>query len=283
MTDFNLLTVDYNDPDAPSKFVRSLRETGFAVLGGHPITKDRIDATYDAWGGFFAGEEKHDFLRDPETQAGFFPYLSENAKGHAQKDLKEFYHVYPWGPVPADLETDVRQFHSDLVALGTTLLGWIQQTVPDEVCALFSEPLPQMISGSSHNLLRILHYPPVPIEEIEPGAVRAAAHEDINLITLLVSGSAPGLQAKDAQGNWHDVPCDSGMITVNAGDMLWKASGGYFPSTTHQVVNPPAEFLANSRYSMPLFLHPRTEVVLDAEYTAGSYLSERLREIGLKG
>lgn len=283
MTRFNLLTIDYNDPEAPAKFVRSLRETGFAVLNAHPIAKDRIDATYAAWGAFFDSEEKYDYLHDSATQAGYFPYLSENAKGHAQKDLKEFYHVYPNGPVPSALEDNVRAFHKDLVALGTTLLRWIQDSVPEDVRARFSEPLPKMIEGSAHNLLRILHYPPVPEDEIEPGAVRAAAHEDINLITLLVSGSAPGLEAKDAKGVWHAVPCDPGMITVNAGDMLCKASAGFFPSTTHQVVNPPAEFLQTSRYSMPLFLHPRTEVRLDADYTAGAYLSERLREIGLKG
>lgn len=283
MSDFNLLTIDYGDPNAPDRFVRSLRETGFAVLGGHPITKQRIEAAYAAWGAFFDSSDKHHYLRDPETQAGYFPYLSENAKGHAQKDLKEFYHVYQTGPVPKALEEDIRQFHADLVALGTTLLRWIQDRAPSAVQRRFSEPLPDMIKGSSKNLLRVLHYPPVEEAEIEPGAVRAAAHEDINLITLLVAGSAPGLQAKDASGRWHEVSCDAGMITVNAGDMLWKASGEYFPSTTHRVVNPDAEYLSRSRYSMPLFLHPREEVVLNESYTAGSYLSERLRQIGLKG
>ena len=144
----------------------------------------------------------------------------------------------------------------------------------------FSEPAEHMVAGSEQNLLRILHYPPID-EDVAPGEERAAAHEDINLITLLVTGSEPGLQAMDTQGNWHEVPCHPGMITINAGDMLAKASQGYYPSTSHRVVNPPAS--ANrSRYSMPLFVHPRPEVRLDARQTAGEYLDQRLREIGLK-
>ncbi|MEM7291398.1 MAG: 2OG-Fe(II) oxygenase family protein, partial [Pseudomonadota bacterium] len=128
--------------------------------------------------------------------------------------------------------------------------------------------------------LRVLHYPPLD-EKVEPGEIRAAAHEDINLITLLVTGSEPGLQAKDAQGNWHDVPCNAGYITINSGDMLSKASRGYYPSTPHRVVNPPNQE-NRSRYSLPLFVHPRPEVQLDENQTAGEYLDERLREIGLK-
>jgi isopenicillin N synthase-like dioxygenase len=137
-----------------------------------------------------------------------------------------------------------------------------------------------MVNGSKQNLLRILHYPPIG-DDVEPGEVRAAAHEDINLITLLVTGSEPGLQARDTHGNWHDVPCHPGMITVNAGDMLAKATKGYYPSTPHRVVNPPQQE-NRSRYSMPLFVHPRPEVSLDEHQTAGEYLDERLREIGLK-
>ncbi|MDB4190157.1 isopenicillin N synthase family oxygenase, partial [Amylibacter sp.] len=109
---------------------------------------------------------------------------------------------------------------------------------------------------------------------------RAAAHEDINLITLLVTGTEPGLQAKDVNGNWHDVPCKPGYITVNSGDMLAMASKGHYPSTPHRVVNPPMQE-NRSRYSMPLFVHPRPDVLLD-KMTAEEFLNERLKEIGLK-
>ena len=116
----------------------------------------------------------------------------------------------------------------------------------------------------------------------EPGAVRAAAHGDINLITVLVAGSAPGLEAQDTAGNWHAVPCDPGMIAINCGDMLEMASGGYFPSTIHRVVNP-EKTQTGARFSMPMFLHPRPEVVLKPGTTADDFLQQRLREIGLKG
>ena len=277
---FDIQTVDYASPDAPAAFTRSLRETGFAVLTGHPITPDRIQAAYAAWGGFFNSDEKHDFLVDPVKQDGFFPFKSENAKGAKAKDLKEFYHVYPEGRVPPGVEDLTRVLYADLVEIGVTLLGWVQDHAPDDVRAKFSEALPNMLAGSKQNLLRILHYPPMD-EAPEPGAVRAAAHGDINLITVLLAGSAPGLQAQDTAGNWHAVPCDPGMIAINCGDMLEMASGGYFPSTIHRVVNP-EKTESGARFSMPMFLHPRPEVVLKPGTTADDFLQERLREIGLK-
>ena len=152
---------------------------------------------------------------------------------------------------------------------------------PRDVSSLFSMPLPDMVTDSKTNLLRIIHYPPIDGKE-EDGAVRGSAHEDINLITLLVAGTQPGLQVQDTNGNWHDISCDPGCLAINAGDMLQEASNGYFPSTTHQVINPDNQIDNKSRFSMPLFLHPRDEVVLSKKYTAKEYLDERLREIGLK-
>ena len=277
---FDIQTVGYTDPQAPAAFVRSLRETGFAVLTGHPIGPERIAEAYAAWGGFFNSDSKHDYLVNPETQDGYFPFKSENAKGAKAKDLKEFYHVYPKGRVPDEVEALTRALYDDLVAIGVTLLEWLQAESPPEIRARFSEALPEMLAGSEQNLLRILHYPPVD-ETPEPGAVRAAAHGDINLITVLLAGSAPGLEARDTAGIWHAVPCDPGMIAINCGDMLEMASGGYYPSTVHRVVNPETAG-SGARFSMPMFLHPRPEVVLKTGMTADDFLQERLREIGLK-
>ena len=272
--------VDYQAAGAREVLARSLHNTGFAVLENHPITEDRIASFYENWGNFFASEEKHDWLRDPENQDGYFPFRSENAKGQIVKDLKEFYHVYEWGRVPPALEAQTRALHQDLTKLGVELLSWLQQQTPEEVAQGFTMPLDEMMGESQMSLLRILHYPPLE-EQIEEGAIRAAAHEDINLITLLLAGSQPGLQACDNQGNWHDISCDAGMITINNGDMLSLASQNYFPSTTHRVVNPDAS--ANqSRYSMPIFLHPRPDVMLDKDLSAGAFLQQRLKEIGLK-
>jgi isopenicillin N synthase-like dioxygenase len=277
---FDIRTVSYTAPGAPAELARSLRETGFAVLTDHPIEPDRMDRVYQAWGDFFASDDKHDYLASPERQDGYFSFRSEHAKDTPIPDLKEFYHVYPDGRLPEEIAGITRALYDDLVALGRELLGWIEDNTPANVRERFSEPLPKMIDGSKQNLLRILHYPPQDVMP-EPGAVRAAAHEDINLITLLLAGSEPGLEARDASGNWHEVPCDPGMMAINIGDMLQMASAGHYPSTEHRVVNPPAERNV-SRYSMPMFLHPRPEVVLDNGTTADDYLQQRLREIGLK-
>ena len=273
-------TVDYTASDAGESLARSLRETGFAVLANHPIRADRIDEAYALWGGFFASDSKLNYLRDYEKQDGYFPFKSEHAKDAQKKDLKEFYHVYPWGRVPKDLEAFTRQLYADLTAIGIELLSWLDRLMPDEISASLSMPLQEMMQASQQSLLRILHYPPVSAEE-DAAAIRAAAHEDINLITLLLAGSQPGLQARDKQGQWHDVPCDPGMITINNGDMLSLATNGYFPSTTHRVINPDDK-LNLSRYSMPMFLHPHPDVKLKQDFTAEAFLQERLKEIGLK-
>lgn len=137
-----------------------------------------------------------------------------------------------------------------------------------------------MINDSEQTLLRVLHYPPLKGDE-EPDAIRAAAHEDINLLTILPAANEPGLQVKSKDGSWLDVPCDFGSLIVNIGDMLQEASAGYFPSTTHRVINPQGSDQSKSRISLPLFLHPRPDVILSDRHTADSYLQERLRELGV--
>ena len=277
MAGFEILAIGLDEADAPARFAKSFRETGFAILKDHNISAEEIDRMYGVWTNFFASEEGPSFAVQPGESAGYFGYKSENAKGSASKDLKEFFHAYENKDLPKGTETETREFQSKLVTLGATLLGWLSQETPNDI--KFSEPLENMIDGSNMNLLRIIHYPPLP-KDVEQGEVRAAAHEDINLITLLVTGTEPGLQAKDIGGNWHDVPCKPGYITVNSGDMLSMASKGHYPSTAHRVVNPPMQE-NRSRYSMPLFVHPRPDVLLD-KMTAGEFLDERLKEIGLK-
>ena len=273
-------TVDYAARDAKQSLADSLHETGFAVLVNHPISASRINESYTRWAEFFASEDKHDWLRDPVSQDGFFPFLSENAKGASAKDLKEFYHFYSWGRVPDQLSDMTRTLYNDLVGLGQELLGWMDDKMPDAVRNAMTSPLCDMMNQSEQSLFRILHYPPLS-EDVEDQAIRAAAHEDINLITLLLAGSKPGLEAQDADGGWHSVPCDPGMITINNGDMLSLATNGFYPSTTHRVVNPERD-KNDARYSMPLFLHPRPDVALIDGFTADMFLQQRLREIGLK-
>jgi isopenicillin N synthase-like dioxygenase len=277
----DVLTVRYGDPEAPARLTRSLSETGFAVLTEHPVPRETMSEAYAEWQRFFASPEKDDFRFDPLRQDGYFPFRSENAKGHSAKDLKEFFHVYPGTRLPGWMSRSTRTLYDALASLAGELLGWIDDCTPAPVRAGFSLPLRRMVEGSPQTLFRILHYPPLTGDE-EPGAVRAAAHEDINLITLLVAATAPGLQVQDSAGRWLDVPADAGSVVVNSGDMLAMASGGHYRSTTHRVVNPAGEDARRPRLSMPLFLHPWPEVRLSATRTAREYLDERLREIGLK-
>lgn len=279
-----LEAVDYHSADAEARFVESLRETGFGVLSNHPLDEHRVSSIYANWQAFFGTSDKEAFLFDPERYDGYFPSReAEIAKGHAARDLKEYYHYYPWGRCPDALRSEIGGYYTSTVEFASQLLSWIEHQTPAEVSSGFSEPLSHMVSGSEQSLLRVLHYPPIS-GPIEAGAVRAAAHEDINLITVLPASNEPGLQARTRDGEWIDVPCDFGNLIINVGDMLQEASGGYYPSTTHRVVNPDhlevdAETAAVGRISLPLFLHPRSDVILSERYTAGSYLEERLRQL----
>ncbi len=276
----NVQSVSHRNPDAARTFTESLRETGFGVLTQHPIEASLVRGVFDDWKEFFAGEAKHAYRFDPAKQAGYFPFRTENAKNSQVKDLKEFFHLYPWNELPRGMSGRTRELFDRLTALSSELLGWIEDHSPADIRRHYSMPLRQMIEDSKEILLRPIHYPPLTGGE-EVGAIRAAAHEDINLITLLPAATAPGLQVLDTRGQWHDVPCDPGSIVVNVGDMLQLASNQWFPSTTHRVVNPAGPEARLPRYSMPLFLHPRPEVLLSPQTTAGDYLAERLREIGL--
>src|SRR3954447_12736054 len=275
----NVDVVDYAAPEAPEKFTRSLRETGFAVLVNHPLPQRLVQRIYDEWLEFFEGNDKFKYRFSDDNQDGYFgPDVSETAKGNTVRDLKEFFHVYPWGRYPTEVSDAALEYAAQAKVIANTLLGWVQANTPPEVAALFSRPLDQMMEGSTRTLLRVLRYPPLTGSE-QPGAVRAASHEDINLLTVLPAANEPGLQVLDTAGNWHEVPCDFGSLVINCGDMLQLASGGYYPSTSHRVMNPTGDSAKRSRLSLPLFLHPADDVVLAEGRTAFSFLQERIAEL----
>ncbi|MEP0072517.1 MAG: 2OG-Fe(II) oxygenase family protein, partial [Marinomonas sp.] len=172
------------------------------------------------------------------------------------------------------------QYYAEANTLAAELLAWVEKHTPADIAKNYTQSLSSMVDGSDQTLLRVLHYPPLKGDE-ELGAIRAGAHEDINLLTILPSANEPGLQVKAKDGTWMDVPCDFGTLIVNIGDMLQEASAGYFPSTSHRVINPDGADKTKSRISLPLFLHPKPEVVLSDRYTAKSYLHERLVELGV--
>lgn len=276
-----LVAIDYKAPNADKLFVESLHKTGFGVLKNHPIEQNVVQAIYKNWQKFFNSEEKTQFAYDKATHDGFFStQVSETAKGNKKKDIKEYFHYYPWGRCPSELKQQAVDYYQAANELASELLSWVEKYSPPEVSALYSQSLSSMVINSEQTLLRILHYPPITGSE-EPDAIRAAAHEDINLLTILPAANEPGLQVKGTGDEWIEVPCDFGNLIVNIGDMLQEASGGYFPSTTHRVINPKGSDQSKPRISLPLFLHPNPQVVLSPRHTAKSYLQERLRELGV--
>lgn len=273
--------IDYTSKDADTKFANSLKNTGFAILRNHTIDDKLVKDVFGEWQDFFNSNYKHNYLYNNTTQDGFFPCnISETAKGSKIKDIKEFFHYYPHGQFPKELTNKTKDLYKSMNLIAKNLLSWVEAHLPHDIQKNLSQPLSNMIDDSNQTLLRILHYPPLSGQE-DNGAVRAAAHGDINLLTILVAASSSGLQVQDIGGNWIDVPVDPGMIAVNIGDMLEEATNSYYKSTLHRVINPIGDGNV-SRYSIPLFLHPRPDVRLSDKYTADEYLTERLIELGIK-
>jgi len=276
-----VLKVDLHAKNAAELFTRSLKETGFGVVTNHGIPDHMILAAYKGWKAFFNSDRKKEFMFDPKEQDGFFPVGAETAKGHQIADVKEFYHVYPNKRIPDELREMTFELRTRLYDLAKNLLSMVQSQLPEEIVAGFDRPLKEMVSNN-RTLFRILNYPPLRSDET-PGALRAQAHEDINLLTVLPAASAQGLQVQDINGDWHVVPCDLDSIAVNTGDMIDMVTRGYLPATTHRVINPDGDAAREARMSLPLFLHPKADVLLQPGFTADDFLKQRLREIGLGG
>lgn len=272
--------VDLQHSDAPSRFVETLRGTGFAVLTGHGIASQLLEALHGEWLAFFQSADKQAYRNTGADQFGFWPAsVSETAVGASHPDLKEFFQAGPETPLPAAVAELVHIYRQQAWQLGKQLLAWVEQQLPEHCLAPGCLGLSERLSAAE-SLLRIVHYPPQ--DPMSPAGMRAAPHEDINLLTLLPVAQEPGLEVLDQQGGWHPVHGRAGQMIINAGDMLAEASGQYLRSTTHRVVNPDkAAQAARSRIAAPYFLAPAATTVLSERYTAGSYLRERLALIGL--
>lgn len=258
-----------------SDFIDSVVNTGFAVITHHGIDPSLIKEAQDAWRKFFLlnAEEKKFFINPTDPNMGYKSFGSERAIRAEKADLKEFFQWCPGQEIPSEVFAITQKMFFMLEDLSGRLLAAIdnhsENTSYRQACDM-----------SDNTIIRSIYYPALNFTNNE-GAVRSAAHEDINFITLLVAASAPGLQVLDKNGKWHEVPNEENSVTVNIGDMLQLASNGLYKSTTHRVVNPDSG--ASDRISMPLFVHPRSEIVLADGITAKQFLDERLSQIYLKG
>lgn len=274
----SIQVINYQNTDAPRQLLASLKDTGFAIIDQPEIDFKLLNQCYSQWAAFFKVPDEA-YLYDESTGAGWVVKdQSETAKGASQRDLKEFYHFYRQHPCPKHLQAVTEQAFDGLFKVARQLLSWVELALPQDIKKRFDRPLNEMVA-ENNTLFRIIHYPPMEHFKSVDG-VRAHAHEDINLITILPPGTAEGLQVKSRNGAWLPVNANEHQLVVNVGDMLQALTERYLISTTHRVINPTD--LSVARYSMPLFLHPHNDVWLSNEYpTAKQYLDERLREIGL--
>jgi isopenicillin N synthase-like dioxygenase len=286
---------------AATAFGDAFARTGFAVVSDHGIPQTLISTALAATRAFFALPEATKaayVVPGGGGQRGLTPFGIEAAKGAARADLKEFWHMgrdlppghrlaanMPANLWPAEIpafQPAISALFAALDAAGRRMLRAIAVHLglaPD----FFDEPV-----AEGNSILRLLHYPPV--ADAPAGAIRAGAHEDINVITLLLGAEEAGLQLLGKDGEWHDIAAPEGSLVCNIGDMLQRLTGGRLPSTTHRVVNPAPERAAHPRYSTPFFLHFRPDYLIETipggptttpPITADDYLRERLREIKL--
>lgn len=280
-----------------------IRDYGFIVLKDHDVDQALFDEAYQTLERFYQlpTEIKMKYAGVHGGQRGYTPFGKEHAKDSPVMDLKEFWHVgrevpashrfskyYPnnvWPDEVPQFKTIFSQLFKSLDEAGRAMLQAL--TFPLEVPQNYFDYMVE----DGNSILRLLHYPPIP-QGTDPRCLRAAPHEDINLITILPAATASGLQLKDRDGTWLDVDGKPGELIVDAGDMLSRATNEVIPATTHQVINNP-EAGAKSRYSMPFFMHPHPEAILScipsckgdgAKYpdiSSHDFLMQRLREIGL--
>lgn len=278
----SLQPIDYTQADFAAACYARMRDIGFVVVENHAVDYGLICEAYAAWRCFFEKGDKDRFKFDAAMHDGYVdPDKSECAKGNTIKDLKAFYHYYSWGRCPTYLKTLTETLYQQLTDMANDLLAKVGSMLPKSVADQLTEPLQNMSQACERTLLRPIYYPAASGSE-PVGAVRAAEHTDINLVTLIPSATAPGLEVKGQDGQWHAVPCDPRWMVVNVGDMLQECTAGHLKSTLHRVVNPEPEYVNKPRISMPLFLHARDNVKLSERYTARSYREERWGEIGLQ-
>lgn len=265
--------VNLRSPFFEHEIMQSIKNTGFVVLTHHGISSYLIQDVQSAWREFFLKPEifKKLFVNEKDSNMGYKEMRTETAVGSNKPDLKEFFHWKPGkdNAIPEAILSNQEMLFRQLEDVGGRILTVIDKDMGNTNYR-------GECDSSDNTLLRTLYYPAMDFNA-EPGAVRAAAHEDINHITLLVAATAPGLEVKDLNGDWHAVPHEENSIVMNVGDMLQLASGGKYKSTTHRVVNP--ENNTQDRISMPLFIHPHSNTILAPGITAKSYLDERIAQI----
>lgn len=299
-----------DNPDKKQHFVKSIgkayEDIGFVALKGHFLNDTLVKSLYKEVKNFFdlPLDVKHKYeIPEIAGQRGYVSFGKESAKGKKEGDLKEFWH---FGQYVEDHEKRNYDYPDNVIVeelpefnkVGKETFKMLEKTAKYVLRALalhlgLNETYFDNYIKNGNSILRPIHYPPIKEEPKE--AVRAAAHGDINLITLLMGAQGRGLQVQNHKGEWLDAIAKPNELMINVGDMLSRHTNNKLKSTIHRVVNPPKELWGTSRYSIPFFMHPISEMKLDVlencinesnpkqfeDITAGDFLTERLIELGL--
>ena len=307
----NLADFLSNDPNKKQKFINEIGHAyetiGFVALKGHFLDDTLVNNLYSEIKNFFElpvkTKEKYE-IPGIGGQRGYVSFGKESAKGKKEGDLKEFWH---FGQYVEDDAERAKEYPENVLVneltnfneVGKETYKMLEKTAKYVLRSLalhlsLEETYFDQYIKNGNSILRPIHYPPIATEP--KGAERAAAHGDINLITLLMGAQGKGLQVQNHNGDWIDAMAAPDEIMINVGDMLARHSNNKLKSTIHRVTNPPKEMWGTSRYSIPFFMHPISEMKLDVlencidsknpkqfeDITAGEFLEQRLLELGLK-
>ena len=298
------------DPQTKQKFINDIgkayEDIGFVALKGHFLDDELVENLYEEVKNFFdlPLETKRKYeIPGIGGQRGYVSFGKESAKGKKEGDLKEFWHFGQYVENNPDLEAEYPKNVSveelpAFNAIGKETYRMLEKTAKYVLRSLalhlsLNETYFDEYIFNGNSILRPIHYPP--IKEEPKNAVRAAAHGDINLITLLMGAQGRGLQVQNHKGEWLDAIAEPDELMINVGDMLSRHTNNKLKSTIHRVINPPKELWGTSRYSIPFFMHPVSSMKLDVldscideehpkqfeDITAGEFLNERLIELGL--
>ena len=300
-----------NDPNKKQKFINEIGHAyetiGFVALKGHFLDDTLVHNLYSEIKNFFElpieTKEKYE-IPGIGGQRGYVSFGKESAKGKKEGDLKEFWH---FGQYVEDDAERAKEYPENVLVneltnfneVGKETYKMLEKTAKYVLRSLalhlsLEETYFDQYIKNGNSILRPIHYPPIATEP--KGAERAAAHGDINLITLLMGAQGKGLQVQNHNGDWIDAMAEPDELMINVGDMLARHSNNKLKSTIHRVTNPPKEMWGTSRYSIPFFMHPISEMKLDVlencidsknpkqfeDITAGEFLEQRLLELGLK-
>ena len=307
----NLADFLSDDPNKKQKFINEIgyayENIGFVALKGHFLEDTLVNNLYSEIKNFFElpleTKEKYE-IQGIGGQRGYVSFGKESAKGKKEGDLKEFWH---FGQYVEDDTERAKEYPENVLVneltnfneVGKETYKMLEKTAKYVLRSLalhlsLEETYFDQYIKNGNSILRPIHYPPIATEP--KGAERAAAHGDINLITLLMGAQGKGLQVQNHNGDWIDAMAEPDEIMINVGDMLARHSNNKLKSTIHRVTNPPKEMWGTSRYSIPFFMHPISEMKLDVlencidsknpkqfeDITAGEFLEQRLLELGLK-